>query len=123
MPLCWVALGLAVLGAVITVLCAAGRIPANGLVGIRTPATRCSEAAWTAGHRAAAQILVPAAVIVGALSVAVILGWNVAGLPVETTGGAILGGYAAVLVISAVVAHRAARGLPLLGTKTTRFHP
>lgn len=123
MSLGWSAPGLAVLGAVITVLCATGRIPANGLVGIRTPATQRSEGAWMAGHRAAAQLLVPAAVIVGVLSVAVGLGWTVAGLPVEATGGAIFWGYVVVLVIPAVVAHRAARGGPFRGTETTRYHP
>ena len=122
MPFCWITLGLAVLVAVITVLCAAGRIPANGLVGIRTPATECSEAAWRAGHRAAAQLIVPAAVIVGGLSVAVILGWSVAGFPVETTGHAIFWVFVVVLVISAVIAHRAARGLSFRGTETTRYH-
>jgi uncharacterized membrane protein len=123
MPFYWITLGLTVLVAVITVLCATGRIPANGLLGIRTPATKRSGAAWTAGHRAAAKLLVPAAVIVGGLSAAVILGWSVAGLPVETTGHAIFGVVVVVLVISAVIAHRAALSVPFRGTETTHYHP
>jgi uncharacterized membrane protein len=123
MPFCWITLGLTVLVAVITVLCAAGRIPANGLLGIRTPATKRSEAAWMAGHRAAAKLLVPAAVIVGGLSVAVILGWSVAGLSVETTGHALFGVFVVVLVISGVIAHLAALSVPFRGTETTHYQP
>ena len=37
----------------VTQLAASGRIARNGLVGIRIPPTMASDAAWTAGHKAA----------------------------------------------------------------------
>jgi hypothetical protein len=50
----WVAVALSVLATVIAGLAGRGTVAANGLVGIRTPALRSSDAAWRAGHRAAA---------------------------------------------------------------------
>ena len=38
---------------VVTQLAASGRIGRNGFVGIRIPPTMASDAAWTAGHKAA----------------------------------------------------------------------
>ena len=38
---------------VVTQLAASGKIHRNGFVGIRIPPTMASDAAWTAGHRAA----------------------------------------------------------------------
>lgn len=36
---------------------AGGSLPRNAMVGIRTRATKASDAAWSAGHRAAAPVL------------------------------------------------------------------
>jgi len=38
---------------VVTQLAASGRISRNGFIGIRIPSTMTSDAAWTAGHKAA----------------------------------------------------------------------
>lgn len=48
-----VLIALAVIVIVVVALCAAGTIPANVGIGIRIPATRQSQRAWEAGHRAA----------------------------------------------------------------------
>jgi len=61
--------------------------------------------------------------VITVLSVAVGLGWRVAGLPVETTGHVIFGVFVVVILISAVIAHRAALSIPVRKTETTRHHP
>ena len=52
-----------VLGLVVARAAAAGALPPNGAVGIRTRNTRRCEAAWQAGHRAAAAPLLLTAVV------------------------------------------------------------
>jgi len=52
-----VAVGMALLGLLVVWLgraCERGTLRRNGLVGIRTPDTMASDAAWLAGHQAAA---------------------------------------------------------------------
>lgn len=61
----------------VAALCANGRLPRNGFVGIRLPATMRTDAAWIAGHRAAAGPLA----LLG-------LGWlGVGGLDLAGRGG------------------------------------
>ena len=59
----WVAVALSVLATVIAGVAGRGNVAANGLVGIRTPALRSSDAAWRAGHRAAVPILVALTIV------------------------------------------------------------
>ncbi|UAJ79158.1 SdpI family protein [Leifsonia sp. ZF2019] len=66
-------IGLAIVLILVVGLCAGGTIGANRGIGIRLPATRLSESAWRAGHRAA---LLPA--IVGGGVVIVIAGVGLA---------------------------------------------
>ena len=67
----WVAVALSVLATVITSLAGRGRVAANGLVGIRTPAWRSSDAAWRAGQRAAVPILAALTVVSASAGVVV----------------------------------------------------
>ncbi|GAA3212565.1 hypothetical protein GCM10010488_08390 [Oerskovia jenensis] len=53
----------------LTYLGATDRMTRNGLIGIRTPATQRSDAAWIAGHRAALKVVLPGAALVTALAV------------------------------------------------------
>lgn len=89
---------------------AAGRLSANGLVGIRTRATQSSESAWRAAHRAALRVAVPFGVIVSVGCAAALMG-IVPGSGIEAFGLVALGFYALGLVASAVVAQRAARAI------------
>lgn len=57
----------------VVALCGSGTITMNRGIGIRIPATRSSEAAWRAGHRAA---YVP--VIVGATVTVIVAGLGIA---------------------------------------------
>ena len=91
------------------VVSAAGvRIKANGVLGLRTPATVASEAAWEAGHRAALPLVRPlcvAAVASGFLGAA--LGsWPPAGVIFVLVAAAfVVGG----TVGGGIIAHRGAR--------------
>jgi len=94
---------------------AAGTLPRNDLVGIRTAATRASDAAWIAAHRAGAADLRWIGVV--ALVTAVLI-WPTLGMPEGAREIAlavvVLGGAALVLVFSlraAVVGGRAARAV------------
>ncbi|MEN2740177.1 SdpI family protein [Microbacterium sp. X-17] len=65
---------LAVLLPIVSALCAGGVLRRNHLVGIRFPALQASDAAWTAGHRAAilpSTVLAVLAVVLLVLSYAV----------------------------------------------------
>lgn len=104
-------LGLAVLMATVTARAAAGRLPRNQWVGIRTPATMRGEAAWIAGHRAARR-LTPLYVLNSAAASAVLVlgvlrGWSV--------GHEILVGilafvtFTVISVYAVIIAGRAAR--------------
>jgi len=94
---------------------AAGTLPRNNVVGIRTPATRASDAAWVAAHRAGAADLRRIGVV--ALMTAVLI-WVTLGMPQGTREIAlavvVLGGAALILVFSlraAAVGGRAARAV------------
>ena len=92
-----------------------GDLPRNGLVGIRTSATRASDRAWEAGHRAAAgPALTMARVVVG---IAVLLAASAllpqGEEPHPVTIGLFALGYTGVLAgafLVARTANRAARG-------------
>lgn len=100
-----------VLAAVVTAViwaAAAGRLSANGLVGIRTQATQRSESAWRVAHRAALRIVLPVSVVVVTLGVVALVApssdWNT-----ESVGLVLLGIHTLALIASGVVAQRAAR--------------
>lgn len=93
----------------------AGTLPRNDLIGIRTAATRASDAAWVAAHRAGAADLRRTGV--AALATAV-LPWASVAVPDAYREAIIvltvLGGVGAILVLtirSAVVGVRAARAV------------
>lgn len=94
------------------------KLPLNGLVGIRTSATRHCEKCWTVGHRAALPVL--RLTVLVAVLVAVVTGvlvvwapWGAGGVDL-VAGISEVVGYSLVLglvVWGAVVAHRAARAV------------
>lgn len=94
--------------------CASGSLPRNGAVGIRTKATKSSDAAWDAGHRAAVPAMRRTAWFGSAAVVLTVLllviarpgenpGWEVA-VPVIGFVGVVAG-----LCGAGVVADRAAK--------------
>lgn len=111
MLLCLLTASLALLLVGVLAGAARGLIPANGLIGLRTPALLRSEEGWRAGHRAALRIMAPAGVVVAgaAVAVAVLEPWGEQGGYVA--GLVLLGVLVAVAVLATVVAHRTARGL------------
>ena len=88
---------------------ASGRLRRNQWVGIRIPSTMGSDVGWVAGHRAALRLM-PLHLITGvALVVAVMCAPTFKGVHIVAIAGA--GVFVVVAVITAVVAHRAARAV------------
>jgi hypothetical protein len=87
--------------------CAAGRIPVNHLVGIRTASVMASPGAWRAGHRAA----IPSAWI-GAIVALVLAGISLSpSLSDDTESGVLIAAAIALLVaviVGGLFANRAA---------------
>ncbi|MEL7975409.1 SdpI family protein [Isoptericola sp. F-RaC21] len=98
----------------ITRAAARGQLGANGAVGIRTPATQRSEAAWEAGHRAALPLLRWAAIVIALAGIGalLVLGPDGAGR-LEIAGLVLLVAVLVVVVVAGVVAHRAASRVPV----------
>jgi uncharacterized membrane protein len=90
----------------------AGSLSPNGLLGIRTRATRSSDEAWYVGHRAAQPVLrLTGLACLASMAGLLVLGTTSAGDDVVVLAG--LASYAVVvllLVVAAVRADRAARG-------------
>ncbi|KZM33871.1 SdpI family protein [Oerskovia enterophila] len=105
----WILVVVALLVAWLAFLGATDRMTRNGLIGIRTPATQHSDAGWLAGHRAALRVVVPGAalVVVVALVVTVLEPDGATDVAFFAVAGALL----VEVVVAAVVAEVAARGV------------
>lgn len=95
-----------------TAAAAAGRLPRNASIGIRTRATTASDAAWVAGHRAALSPARAVAIVSGLLGVAMAATSVVAGT--ADPGAAVITlfvlGYGVMGVGTVVAARTAERG-------------
>lgn len=103
-----------------TLLGARGVLGVNRVVGIRTPATRRSDVAWRAGHRAALPVVTGSALVAlvgGALTLATTGGSPARG---DEAGLALIGLVAVLTAVAGVVAHRAARASQTGGTQPRR---
>jgi len=100
---------LAVLIWAVTAAAAHGTLSANGLIGIRTPATQRSEEAWRASHRAALRLLTPTSLVVAIAGLIVALVPPVTRSVGEAGGLVLLGVYVLALIGAGVIAHRAAQ--------------
>lgn len=90
-----------VLGAVLIILCGVGVIPRNPWAGLRIPPLFASDAAWTAGHRAAIVPMVCGAVVNIVLAV---LALTVFSGTTDSSGGVMLVIVAlAVLVLGTII--------------------
>jgi uncharacterized membrane protein len=109
MALAVTAMILAIVVVAMTLAAARGALSANGLLGIRTPATQRSDDAWRAGHRAALPVVTSGGVVgfVGAL--AVVGGAVPPGFTAETAGLVLIVLEGVAVSVGAVVADRAAR--------------
>lgn len=87
---------------------ASGRVARRGLVGLRTPATRRSDDAWLAAHRAALPITSVVTAAAALAGVVVALGWPRPDLP-HGAVAAVVCVTAAGLVVAALVGVQAAR--------------
>ena len=107
-----VACGLLAIG--VARLTATGRLGVNGWAGIRTKATRHSEAAWLAGHQAAEKLLVSVGLLIIASAA---IGVYVSSTADPTDGerrallwsGTVVAGSIAVVAVTALAASRANR--------------
>lgn len=105
MVLIVVAMVLAVAVPVMAWCAARGSLPANGVVGIRTRATRRSPEAWRAAHRAALPVVLAGGVVVLLLAVLAVVREPA---DPEIAGLVLLGVDVLVLIGAGVVAQRAA---------------
>lgn len=97
----------------VTRAAAAGELPRNGLVGIRTRKTQRDDAAWEAGHAAAAPLVRATTVVCFAGSVLVLVGAVVTREPAVVGLVALAAGVAIVVLLlrAAQVAGRAAEAV------------
>lgn len=88
---------------------AKGRVARGGLVGLRTPATKRSDAAWLAGHRAA--LPVTTGVVVVAALFGLVLAFETPKLRLSPEAGLLIGLGICVggLLVATAIADRAAR--------------
>lgn len=106
---------IAVVCGAMSAMIASGALTRNGLVGIRTRATRRSDAAWSAGHEAARPAVRVTTVVSAAAALATVLvGIGLSGSPSADDATLVVGlsGYAVVLAVlgyACVQADRAAR--------------
>ncbi len=91
-----------------TFAAARGALALNPIVGIRTNATKRSDAAWKAGHSAALPFVFWGGLIVVLLGVLMLLGYARAGLEPPFAGLVLLASELVVAIVAAVFAHRAA---------------
>ena len=99
---------LALVALAMTAAASRGVLPANGMLGIRTPATQRSEAAWRAGHRAALKVVVPGSVVIVVLGLLIVTGSSSGIASMDAQGIAVLVLVGVMVVVAAVVANRAA---------------
>jgi hypothetical protein len=115
----WAAIALSILVTGITVLAGRGSIPANGLVGIRTPAVTRNDHTWAAGHRAAVPILTAVSAVVAVAGIAALVAARDSDHVAEVAGLVLFGVDTCGIVVAAVradaVARRHLRGAPRTG--------
>ena len=106
----WLAVALALLVTVVTVLAGRGTIPANGLIGIRTPATQRTDETWTEGHKAATPTLVTlSAVVLVVATVASVATRQSTAATADVVGLGLFGVDLVGIVVAGVRAHSVAR--------------
>lgn len=101
-----VAVGMSLLVVAVAGCAAGGKLPLNGIVGIRTRQTMRTKPAWVAGHAAALPVNIGTAVITIGASVALFL--SVPQAELESRGLIAVGILVTGLLVSAVIANRAA---------------
>ncbi|WP_233571475.1 SdpI family protein [Cellulomonas triticagri] len=109
MSVCVLAIALSVLVIAMTWAGASGLLPANGFVGIRTPAILRSERAWQAAHRAALPVIAPACTLV-----IIAAGASIIAAPARrltAVGLALLGTIAVIGLTSLIPAQKAAHSV------------
>lgn len=107
MILIWVSMGLAIFFVLLNGFASSGKLEPNGIVGIRTWATKHDERAWNAAHSTGFRASLPyCAAVIAVGTVTLVL------LPVqelsEAIGFALMGLFLVGTIITAVFAHRAA---------------
>lgn len=108
MPLVALAMALSLGVFTMTLTAARGLLPLNGAVGIRTRATMHDRDAWRRAHQTALPVTALTAGVVVAAGVTSIAPGSLGG-HLELVGAVLVAGTVAGLLLSAVVAHRAAR--------------
>lgn len=108
-----VSVAVSIVAVVICIVAQRGILPANGLVGIRTPAVMAGSGAWIAGHRAGLHVMLPAAI--GELIAAALVLAHVPPADPEIVGALMLAVLVVAIVLAAIVADVRARRVPVAG--------
>lgn len=88
---------------------ASGRIARGGLVGLRIPSTKRSDAAWLAAHRSVLPMVTVVTGVTSMFGILIVLDRPPLGLSPETAAGAGMTSTVVGLLIATVLADRAAR--------------
>lgn len=87
---------------------AIGVLKPNGLVGVRTTATRRNEKAWRAGHAKSATVMVPVGLCLIVIGVGNFLSWPILGDLTRPVGSIVIGLAVVASFLSVRMANRAA---------------
>lgn len=92
-----------------TIMASNGKLPPNGIMGIRTRTTQSSPEAWQAAHHAAGKLLIPVSALVLLGCLLVLTGITEKLGTAEVLSSVLLGVLVLAIIVSGVIAQKVAK--------------